>query len=94
MSIPEFKQQYKNYLKELAEGNDLFNPAISIARIVSWHSKIANFVSNDTGEDMQIIDVPAGWGNCGFYRLLSGNNQGGANGEANFFSSKISSLGF
>jgi spore coat protein CotH len=94
MSIDEFKNKYKDYIKELAASDDFFKTEGSIARIESWHSKIRNFVSNDTGEDMQIIDRPAEWGNCPFYRLFSGNNQGGTNGNANFFSTKISSLDF
>jgi hypothetical protein len=50
------------------------------------------FVSNDTGEDMQIGDVPASWGNQPNYRLKTGNSAGGANGPANFFSSKKASI--
>ncbi|MPN61355.1 hypothetical protein SDC9_209091 [bioreactor metagenome] len=35
---------------------------------------IRNYIPNDTGEDMQITDTPASWGNCGFYRLLGNSN--------------------
>ena len=37
---------------------------------------------------MQIGDVPASWGNQPNYRLKTGNNQGGSNGPANFFTTK------
>ena len=48
---------------------DLFYLDYSQQRIQKWQNMIAAHVSNDTGEDMTITDVPASWGNCGFYRL-------------------------
>jgi hypothetical protein len=63
-------------------------------RISAWQTRIAPYISNDTGEDMILNDVPASWGNCSFYRLLSGNNLGGSNGDANYFSSRIQSIPF
>jgi hypothetical protein len=63
-------------------------------RINAWQTRIAPYIYNDTGEDMILNDVPAPWGNCSFYRLLSGNNQGGNNGNANYFSSRIQSIPF
>ncbi|MDR1543403.1 MAG: CotH kinase family protein [Prevotellaceae bacterium] len=86
MSIPEFKAQYRNYLLELAENPEYFKPESSIARITRWQSMISPYVSNDTNEDMNIIDKPADWGNCPFYRLLSGND------NTNFFKAKVKSL--
>ncbi|MDR2585285.1 MAG: CotH kinase family protein [Prevotellaceae bacterium] len=94
MSIPEYQERYKKYIKELAQSDDLFKTEGSIARINTWHSKILQYVSNDTGEDMAIIDKPAEWGNCHFYRIFTGNEYGGANGNANFFKSKIKSINF
>ena len=35
---------------------------------------IRYYITNDTGEDMEIKDVPAGWGNCPHYRLLNASN--------------------
>lgn len=46
----------------------------SIPRILNWQNKIRNFVNNDTKEDTEILDKPASWGNCSFYRLLDSNN--------------------
>jgi len=88
MSVPEFKNQYKAYIKELAASDDLFKTEGSIARITAWQSMIYSYIANDTNEDMQIIDIPASWGNCSFYRLLSGDN------NTNFFKAKIHSINF
>ncbi len=96
MSINEFKEQYKAYIKELAnENNDLFDTNKSIARISQWHAMIGNYIVNDTNEDMQIEDKPASWGNAEFYRLFTGNDKGGVGrnaGDANFFKTKIKSI--
>lgn len=95
MSIDEYRNRYKQYIKELADPkNDLFDTDKSIARIRGWHKMIQNRVPNATGEDMEIRDVPASWGNCPFYRIFSGNDQGGQNGEANWFKTKIKSINF
>jgi spore coat protein H len=93
LSIPIYKDKYKNYISELASANkDLFDANKSMQRIASWQMMIAPYISNDTGEDMSISDAPASWGNAPFYRLSSGNDQGGANGNANYFSSRIKSI--
>lgn len=93
LAIPEYYALYKNYIDELANPNfDYFAMAKSAARIFSWQQRINLMVPNDTGEDMLIEDRPAYWGNQPNYRLLSGNNQGGSNGAANYFSSRTSSL--
>lgn len=95
LSITEYEDTYKAYIKELAAPeNDYFDAEKSIARIKQWHQMISPYISNDTGEDMEINDIPAGWGNCSFYRLFSGNNMGGSNGDANFFTTKIKSINF
>ena len=86
-------EKYKGYIKQLADANnDLFDATKSMQRIASWQMMVAPFVSNDTGEDMSISDLPASWGNASFYRLSSGNAQGGANGNANYFKSRIQSI--
>ncbi|NLO70521.1 MAG: hypothetical protein GX102_06190 [Porphyromonadaceae bacterium] len=75
ISIPEYRTLYINYLKELNDPEkDLFYYTKSMDRISKWHSMIRSYISNDTGEDMKIVDVPAGWGNCPHYRLLSTTN--------------------
>jgi spore coat protein CotH len=72
LAIPEFKQKYINYLRELRNGNnDYFHVDKSIARIKIWHQLITGYVANDTQEDMSIEDIPASWGNQGHYRLMT-----------------------
>jgi len=93
LAIPEYQQLYKNAINELVNSNnDLFAASRSIPRIQSWHRRIGRYVSNDTGEDMLIEDKPAYWGNQPNYRLLSGNNLGGSNGPANFFSTRAANI--
>ena len=95
MSITVYNERYKSYIKELASiQNDYFCTDKSIARIRQWHAMISPYLANDTGEDMELNDVPATWGNSSFYRLLTGNDQGGSNGEANWFKTKIKSINF
>jgi len=75
ISIPEYEQLYINYIHELVSSeNDFFNADKSISRIKNWQKMISPYISNDTGEDMSLIDQPASWGNCSFYRLLESNN--------------------
>ncbi len=86
LSIPEYKTQYIKYLNDLIDKKyDLFYSTYSQERILKWRSKIANHISNDTGEDMIISDVPANWGNQARYRLLS-------NDQNNFFTAKANSI--
>ena len=47
---------------------------------------ISPYISNDTGEDMKIEDLPAPWGNHGNYRILSGGE------DNNFFKVKTSAI--
>jgi spore coat protein CotH len=75
ISTPEYKALYIGYLKELcSSNNDYFYVDKSIARITNWQNKVRPFVNNDTKEDTEILDKPASWGNCSFYRLLDSNN--------------------
>lgn len=75
LEIPEFQLLYTGYLHELCDpANDLFHHDRSVTRIRKWHTLIENHIANDTGEDMEISDRPAEWGNCGFYRLLEPDN--------------------
>ncbi|GEP50141.1 hypothetical protein FNO01nite_08130 [Flavobacterium noncentrifugens] len=93
LTIPEYQILYKNAIKELINpNNNYFSATKSMARIRVWHEKINLYVANDTGEDMVIEDKPASWGNQPNYRLLSGNNQAGNNGPANFFSSRAANI--
>lgn len=81
---PEWKALYVSYLKELCAGD--FSADAAMARIKGWHQVIGPYVSNDTGEDMEIKDRPASWGNHGEYRILSG-------GSNNFFTVKAATVG-
>ncbi len=70
LKYEEYKQIYLNALQEICTSDHLMKPSAATARIQGWHRMIGNYVSNDTGEDMEIKDRPAGWGNHGEYRLL------------------------
>ena len=85
LAIEKYKNFYVQFLKDLIHpDNDFFYVNKSKARIRNWHMLIENHIANDTGEDMEIIDRPASWGNCGFYRLLDDSN--------NFFVIKATSI--
>ena len=85
VQFEDYKAIYVEYLKELVDPTKgYFDQTTSVARIRAWHSKIAPYVSNDTGEDMSIEDRPASWGNHGEYRLLENSNN-------NFFKVKAES---
>jgi len=82
----EFREMYKNALMELIDpANGLLDMDASIARIENWQSTIRDYVSNDTGEDMNIYDQPAFWGTHPEYRLLD-------RGSNNFFKVKAESI--
>ena len=75
MKIPEFKQIYIDELKRLVDpANGLMDQASATKRIINWQNSIRSYVSNDTGEDMEIKDRPAEWGRIGDYRLTSTSN--------------------
>ncbi len=87
LSYPEFRAIYVSYLKEMASSeNAPFRYEASVARIRAWHNMISPYVSNDTGQDMSIVDEPASWGNHGEYRLLT-------DGADNFFRVKTATVG-
>ena len=75
MKFPEFKQIYIDELKRLVNPtNGLMNQTAATQRILDWQSKIRTYISNDTGEDMEIRDEPASWGQIGNYKLMSTSN--------------------
>jgi hypothetical protein len=85
LQFADYKALYVEYLNELIDpSRGLFDYNSSYMRIISWQSRIAPYVSNDTGEDMEIKDRPAGWSSHGEYRLLKSDN--------NFFKIKASSI--
>ncbi len=84
IQFEDYKALYVSYLKELIDpAAGYFDYASSTARIRAWHNKIADYVENETGEDMVIEDRPAPWSNHGEYRLLEESN--------NFFKVKAES---
>ena len=82
LSIKDFENRYKDYIKQLAEGD--FAKDKSQERIRNWHRMIESYVDNDTHEDCQIYDEAANWGNNYGYHLLNDDN--------NFFTTKINSI--
>ena len=79
----QWRATYKEYLHELCSGD--FSYSSSTARIKDWQGTISSFVSNDTGEDMEIQDRPAYWGNHGEYRIME-------DGKNNFFRVKAEAV--
>ena len=75
MEFEEFRNIYRDELKRLVDpANVLMDATSSMARIADWQSRIQAYISNDTGEDMQIEDRPASWGNIGDYNLMTLDN--------------------
>ena len=75
MRFEEFRNIYRDELKRLVNPvNGLMDATSATNRILNWQSKIINYVSNDTGEDMVIEDRPASWGAIGDYKLTGSSN--------------------
>ncbi|MBQ7856593.1 MAG: CotH kinase family protein [Alistipes sp.] len=83
LKIDAYRKIYVDALKELCGSNDYFAAEGSIARIRMWQDMIKEYIPNDTGEDMELKDVPASWGNHSEYRLFE-------RGSNNFFDVKTS----
>ena len=92
MSINDFKEQYKAYIKQLSTSSELMESAAASARIAHLQSLIKEYITNDTGEDGTIVDRPASWSSCPYYRLLTGSAGNGKSSESNFFKTKASSI--
>ena len=87
MQYDDYRKIYVDALNELIDpANNLFYYQHSIDRINGWHSMIRDHVVNDTEEDCEIKDRPAGWGNIYDYRILD------ANSSMNFFKVKAQSI--
>lgn len=75
MEFEEFRNIYRDELKRLVDpANHLMDQASATGRILDWQAEIADYISNDTGEDMVIEDKPASWGQIGNYNLMSTDN--------------------
>ncbi len=85
LRFPEYKKIYMDALNELCNDDELMGVDGSIARIASWHSMVSPYISNDTGEDMSIVDVPGSWGNYHHYRVLT-------DGPDNYFRVKAETI--
>lgn len=75
MHIDEFKQIYITELKRLIDpSNGLMDYESATRRIKDWQSRIKKYISNDTGEDMNIEDKCASWSNYQYHILETSNN--------------------
>mgnify|MGYP000725027588 FL=1 len=93
LQIAKYRDQYKAYIKELVTKPEYFNAEGSMQRIATWQSKISPYLSNATGQDMSITDLPAPWSTEKYYRLLSGNDLAGQNGQpSNYFKTRIKTI--
>ena len=87
LQFEDYRRIYVEALNELIDPNrNLFHYTHSIARINGWHAMIRDYVVNDTDEDCEIKDRPAGWGNIYDYRILD------AGSSMNFFKVKAESI--
>lgn len=85
MQFEEFKNIYRDELKRLVDpANGLMDATSAMSRINEWQSKIQDYIRNDTGEDMEIRDEPAGWGSWGNYNLMTLDN--------NYFTEKAKTI--
>ena len=87
LQFDDYRKIYVEALNELIDAkNDLFYYQHSINRINGWHAMIRDYIVNDTEEDCEIKDRPAGWGNIYDYRILD------AGSSMNFFKVKAQSI--
>ena len=85
MEYEEFRNIYRDELKRLVDpAYGLMDTESARQRILEWQSKIQSYITNDTGEDMEIKDRPASWGRVGDYRLMSTSN--------NYFTEKANTI--
>ncbi len=84
LEYPEYKKIYLDALREICTDDNLMGAQGSTARIKAWQERIADFVANDTGEDMVIEDRTAPWSNYQYSLTTAGAN--------NYFSVKAASI--
>lgn len=76
LQVAEFRNIYTQYLRDFSTvDNPWTGVSQSAERIRQWQTLLAPYVPNDTGEDMEIRDRPASWGNHSEYRLLSDDSK-------------------
>lgn len=86
LEVEEFRTIYTGYLRELSDPTNPYTgvePAME--RIRLWQEALSPCTANDTGEDMEIKDRPASWGNHSEYRIAT-------DGASNWFRVKCESL--
>ena len=85
LAFDDYRDIYARHLRELVQEGGLLTYESSIARIRSWQDLIRKYIPNDTGEDMELVDIPAYWGNHPEYRVLEDGGQ-------NFFRAKVTAM--
>lgn len=85
LAFDDYRAIYARHLRELVQEGGLLTYESSIARIRSWQDLIRKYIPNDTGEDMELVDIPAYWGNHPEYRVLEDGGQ-------NFFRAKVTAM--
>lgn len=77
LGIDAFRQQFAQYLYQLVNQEDLMNQEYAVDWIQRAHELIDGHLENVTGDNENIADAPASWGNQDDYRLFdlaSGKN--------------------
>lgn len=69
LKFDDFRKIYTDTLLELVEEGGQMCEDVSVQRILEWQDKIREYIANDTGEHMEIQDLPAGWSSHQEYRL-------------------------
>lgn len=90
LSITKYENTYKDYLKQILTSPDLMEPEAAIRRVKQFQNLVRDYVANDTGTDMEIIDQPRQGESNIQYRLLTGDSNGRDN--SNYFRTKATSI--
>ena len=75
IKTPQYKNMFIEELKKLVDpANGLMDYNSSSTRIREWQNRIKDYISNDTGEDIEIKDETAPWSNYKYSLLNNSNN--------------------
>lgn len=75
LQVSDFRAKYTDYLRDFSTVDNPWTGQLqSASKIRTWQAFIKPFLKNDTGEDMELRDAPASWGNHPEYRLLEDNS--------------------
>ena len=87
LEFDDLRAIYVEALKELcSEQNDFMHYTKAIPRIRQWHRMIEKYLSNDTGENCEIVDTPGKDSSNPEYRILDESS------DVNFFRLKAESI--